>query len=717
MTTNVLTAVYETEHSHTKVLLPSRTFFSCVTLTALSLFVLINIGSFFAAQFYGRHRNKSCENIISTFENIRQQPNIVLLGSSLMRLPFYLSDAQHSYKVPKYEEYCWNRTMQNMLNSSGEKNNVVFDLAIDGSMVSDVFLINRKLLVGAKAPKWIVYGIAPRDLLDNCLSKETRTPIFDRLFDIRDMWRGKNNFDMSFNDKLDLAIEKFCFLYSDRSTIQQSLNDACGRLSEARIFGKVPQRWSRGEYLDTLLLQKNSSNKNIRAYQKRYRAFQPEKFNKQKSFLKALCEEARAKGTNVLLVNMPLTNKITNLIPAEAYNAYRQALTEEAKIPGVVLLDLHDSKKFPNSSFGDLVHLNGEGGQVLNTLIADALLAQNGKMVNHRSNRKVPNDGSTDVDGVASWWLAKAYFAQSKPPDIVVLGSSQLWPILGVDADMYNKPVDITGDHRSRVLEYDTLALLNRNWRVFVGALPGAMISDQLVIARALFSKEYKPKLVAITFSPREFIDKRFPSIASTEAFAFFSKYNNPMSLRKSLYKARTERFKVKPNYDYDFEIASSLGLGVPFERIGPGENIICPGEHYSYTNNIEEYRQRYSNPLSPQFFRQMDCFNSLLEYLASQHIKVVAFNQPVSAANKNLLPSSFWKYYDEHISESCKKYGVDYISAERVVLPFEDDELIDGTHLNLDGGHRWSRVLAVYMANKFHWRTYQELLHVETLK
>ena len=263
---------------------------------------------------------------------------------------------------------------------------------------------------------------------------------------------------------------------------------------------------------------------------------------------------------------------------------------------------------------------------------------------------------SKAIDGLASWWLAKAYFAESKPPDIVVLGSSQLWPVLGADAYVFDRVVDITGDHRSRVLEHDIRALLNKNWRVFIGALPGAMISDQLVTSRALFSKKYKPKLVAITFSPRDFIDNYFPSATSTEAFVFFSRYTDPNSLRNDLDKIRTEKYGVKQTHNGAFKNRSSFTLSEPFEHIYPGEIISCSGDDYAFKNNIEEYKQRYKNPMSSQLTTQIDAFDSLLKYLAEQHIQAVAFNSPISAANRKLLPNDFWKYYNDRISESCKK-------------------------------------------------------------
>jgi len=315
------------------------------------------------------------------------------------------------------------------------------------------------------------------------------------------------------------------------------------------------------------------------------------------------------------------------------------------------------------------------------------------------------------IDGLASWWLAKSYFAEQKPPDIVILGSDQLAPLLGADAYAYNRVIDATDDHRSYVLEHDIQALLNKHLRVFIGALPGAMISDQLVISRALFSKEYKPRLVAIMFSPRDFIDNYFPSENLTEAFAFFSKYTDSTSLHSALDKIRTEQYGFKQTSNYESGEKPPLHLGKPFQRISAGDVIIYSNDSCLFKNDTAEYSLRYKNPLSQKMNRQMDCLDVLLKYLAQQHIQAIAFNCPISAANKKLLPNNFWKYYDDRISKICRKNGADYISADRVVLPFEDNEFIDGVHLNLTGGLRWSRPVAVYIANRFRWKTYQELL------
>ncbi len=436
----------------------------CALLWAVVLFALVNMSCFFASELYRRFRGyyTGCDYIMRSFKQAKPEPNIVLLGSSIMRTPFHLADKEHSYYVPEYNQYCRSRTLQNVLRSSGLDKSDVFDLAIDGSMVSDVFLVHKTFLSGANAPKWIVYGLAPRDLLDNLLSKETRTPLFDRLFDLKDIWMTKSLFNISLQEKLDLTLEKLFTIYGIRSDIQQSIVNVVRDISENGLSYRQTK-----PFVDTYTMRKEVSSKNIRIYRQRYKTFQSAKFEKQKLFLEALCKESTNNGTKILLVNMPLTQDIIKLIPVEAHNAYNHTLTETAKLPGVFLLDLQNSKEFPKDCFDDLVHLNGYGGHLLNMMISDTLLAcsrqQNsfprqdlaGKQTKKIFNLSNWNRERTITDNLASWWLAKAYFAAPQPPDVVILGSSQTDGLRGADAYSFDRLVDVTDNHRSYVIERD----------------------------------------------------------------------------------------------------------------------------------------------------------------------------------------------------------------------------------------------------------------------
>ncbi len=694
---------------------PKTTTLQSVGVSAIILVCLINACSFIGKQLYGERHYKSTENQVNTFNRAERKPEVVLLGSSLFRTPLFVCNLQHGHSS-LYEDYCWDDTLQDLL-TPNQKHSVL-NFAIDGLMVSDAFLVQRKFLTSGNSPKWIVYGIAPRDFLDNFVSKETRTPIFDRLFGVNDILFSNTLFKISPPEKLDLVLGKLCWLYGVRGNVQQYLTKTVQKVIQGEAF----QRQNKN-FTDPSLIKKESSSKNLRSYRKRYRLFSKDKFEKQALFLQELCRNSIRNGTKVLLVNMPLTNKITNLIPQDAYSAYDKSLSEAARLPGVTMLDLHKTKQFSSYLFGDLVHLNGEGGYLLDLLIAQKLLQEDKPKTKFAANLKArvvqriedfsKNNVTGAIDALSSWWLAKSYFAEAESPEIVILGDSQLWPVLGADAYVYRHPVDIVTQHHSLVLEHDIHVLTKKRYRVFIGSIPKAILSDHLAVCQALFSNEFKPKIVALTISPFNFIESNPSSETVTEASTFFSKYSNPISLRKDLGRIRTHKYEPPRSYDYDSQFKAAFGFGEPFERLAPGENMICGLENYPYEDHAAQYKERYSNPLTHRFYEQMNSLESLIKFLNSKHIKVVVFSNPLFGSNKAFLPQSFWEYYNTRMRQICSNNGADYVDAEKTILPFNKDELFDDLHLNLSGGLRWTRCLGVYISNKLQPGSLQKLFEL----
>jgi len=309
-----------------------------------------------------------------------------------------------------------------------------------------------------------------------------------------------------------------------------------------------------------------------------------------------------------------------------------------------------------------------------------------------------------------SWWLAKDYCAYSKTPDVVILGDSQLGALFGADTYVFGKSVDVTGGHHSAVIEHDLDNLLGKKWKVFVCALPGAMVSDQLVISRALFSEQHRPQLVVLGISPRAFIDNCFESPLSTEAFSFFAKYDDSDKLRNSWFSPKNATGISGSTFNYYSEKNSPLTLGEPFEHIRPNEIKIGLGDGYVFSENTEEYRQRYKDPLSSRFVMQMRCFDSLLGYLARHKIRAVVFDLPITAANKNLLLHEFWNTYTDKIIEICKKNAADFVDINNDWRAFNDQDFVDSVHLNLPGSLKLTRPVALFTANKFRHLSAEEL-------
>jgi hypothetical protein len=131
------------------------------------------------------------------------------------------------------------------------------------------------------------------------------------------------------------------------------------------------------------------------------------------------------------------------------------------------------------------------------------------------------------VGKVLSWWIAKWYYSSPKPPDIIVLGSSELGSIQNADGHAFNEVIDLADHPRSLLLERFLHEIIGGDRQVILASLPGMMISDQLIVSSALFSEERKPALVALIFTPRDFLDNVFGQPRRSEAFAFFSRYTD----------------------------------------------------------------------------------------------------------------------------------------------------------------------------------------------
>jgi len=366
----------------------------------------------------------------------------------------------------------------------------------------------------------------------------------------------------------------------------------------------------------------------------------------------------------------------------------------------------------------------------IGTFISDSLMPlpiKDKQSLASDSSEQFANQHSK-IDGLATWWLAKAYFKDQEPPDIVILGDSSLGSLAGADSYVYNKEVDPTGDHRSYTIEQDLKLLLHKNWHVFVGALPEGMVSDQLITSWALFSSKYKPRMVVVMLSPRNFIDYTCPPATSTEPYAFFSSHINikapfkslgtalhakthtqisPLWLTKCLENGLTENLEKPSNYSQNFESNSPLTFGRPFERIAPGEIKITSSDGFFFDDNIPKYKEIYKKPYSPQLYFQLDCLDVLFKYLKQQHIAAIAAEMPLTNSNHILLPESFWEFYHNRVNSICRKNEVDYWDTESIWNDFPKTEFCDSAHLGLRGGLKLARPIVLGTAYTLHLPMY----------
>jgi len=267
-----------------------------------------------------------------------------------------------------------------------------FAFAIGGQMVSDAFAISSTLLHGDRKPETIVYGVAPRDFMDNMLASPASTETFrymNRLGGLQDEALAART---TFWEKVEWEAEQASFLYGHRQDFvylqnkySRSLISKVLRMNDLdfvhapfelrRIaMAQLPEDTGANE---VMILPYNSAKDkyedNLPEYRSRYRRFNQKKFDTQLAFLDKLANFCKQEGINLVLVNMPLTQDNVALMPPNLYASYLASLDQAATKYGARVVDLNQPQTFDKSCFADSVHLNGHGGKVFFEQLSDRL--------------------------------------------------------------------------------------------------------------------------------------------------------------------------------------------------------------------------------------------------------------------------------------------------------------------------------------------------------
>ena len=326
---------------------------------------------------------------------------IVFLGSSLMLMPLNLADASFL-----------NRTIDGALHHTsllfdylvGDNKQLSsnFNFALPGAMASDAYLITNLLLQEKNNPELIIYGIGPRDFLDNLLISPTSTDIYHCL---SDLLKTDPNQIFSFTGKgwqsqLNEFLNKNVILYAAKENLDLATSQELDNLFSAiplhtlRFFHlsspTLPERMS-SEKLHKLLPHYNPMSidrnqclfsphtpvdpdrftNNLDEYRMRYHTVNWDTFACQTKFFVDLLKLTRTHNVKVLVVAMPITSVNRQLLPDYVFTAYKENLRVLSKSYGAQFVDLDDTHSFNDQDFLDTVHLNATGGSKFLKLISN----------------------------------------------------------------------------------------------------------------------------------------------------------------------------------------------------------------------------------------------------------------------------------------------------------------------------------------------------------
>ena len=317
---------------------------------------------------------------VRDFQAQKEKPQIVLMGSSLMVMALHGGDATYLQFPQNNVLHHRGLLFEKMLESMLHKRYSTFAFAIAGQMVSDAYSICSCCLDYPRKPDYIIYGIAPRDFMDNTLPNPASTETFKYLSRVSDLSQIAMRARPSIWDRFDYFVGNVSFLYAHRADLLY-LQHHYARVLFARLnfmddldLAKTPIELRKIAMME--LPEDDASNEvftgpykpsekyldNSNEYRSRYRQFNRKLFDEQRSYLSDMMNICDKRKIKLIIVNMPVTAGNLQLMPPGFYDQYMQTVQSMSAAHSDHFIDLNNPKVFKDDCFMDSVHLNGKGG-------------------------------------------------------------------------------------------------------------------------------------------------------------------------------------------------------------------------------------------------------------------------------------------------------------------------------------------------------------------
>lgn len=323
---------------------------------------------------------------VKNYQNLVQRANLVFLGSSLMLTPMGEADANFTNReldaTKHHKSLVFEKAFENI---TGNKIRT-FNFAIPGEMPSDAYLITNFILKGEKRPDVIVYGVGPRDFLENSLKNPSATDPFKYLSRLGDYSKHIDIIKPGVFARLDYELGNLFYPYGKKEDFKTSAH----RVTQNLIAGlfpqvqtlNVPQRKNvlpsyhpyeireQEAYFRPTQEEKMEFKDNLAEYRYRYKKLKWETFNGQMKFFEDLLVTAKQRGIHVVVVAMPITDMNRNLLSPEAKEAYQNNLAQITKKCGATYINMDGKSSFEKNDFADSVHLHAFGGKKFFDILA-----------------------------------------------------------------------------------------------------------------------------------------------------------------------------------------------------------------------------------------------------------------------------------------------------------------------------------------------------------
>ncbi|CAN5485519.1 hypothetical protein BH10CYA1_BH10CYA1_23580 [soil metagenome] len=328
---------------------------TCITLVAFTIFVALNVlVEFFHDQVHAGTRDVAMveenhvKDLVSICEKQQHYPDLMLLGSSVIGLPFNDLTNSRDFR-PFYFVNQFNPLL-------GTSNFVTLNMGTDGAMISDSSLLVRKCLTDQKKPRFIVLGVAPRDFGDGTRPYDSYH--FKTLAKLKDFINLHAMYLPDIEGKLYFIYEKSAPIFQHRGYAQNYF----AQLSN--MFWHGGESTAPVDELEQIKTRQSSADSWINVinrYREIYAKLRPALIKKQMDFLALFIQERQTAQTKLLVINMPLAEDNRQLLPPGFYEKFRKELADVVTRNGAEFLDLGSAPEFERKDFFDCAHLNAQG--------------------------------------------------------------------------------------------------------------------------------------------------------------------------------------------------------------------------------------------------------------------------------------------------------------------------------------------------------------------
>jgi hypothetical protein len=336
-----------------------------------------------------------------------------------------------------------------------------------------------------------------------------------------------------------------------------------------------------------------------------------------------------------------------------------------------------------------------------------------------------------------AWWTMQALKSDTELHNVALLGSSLVVSaVSNCDANHLLTSLDLTKYHKAGYLDYLLHQKLKGEFNTFNLSAPGQMPSDAYLTLKGMVNVSQRPEVVIYGIAPRDFIDSTLSSPVDTEPFRYLRRIVNIDDVASGLYRSpipRLDWFLQRTVYLYgnslDIQMSSNEYLSDvmshvvpqpqktdhPFTwwdrthllpkylagEIIPNSMMAVPSTvtqaRKQYTDNTDEYRERYKRPEPSIYQTQFYFLRKLASYCHKEKIELVLVNMPISKANIALLRPEVYQQYLQAIKEFG--YNLNFPVIDLCAPSFYvKDDFHDTVHLNAFGGKKfiWSLVEAL---------------------